>query len=77
MLRMKQETKKKLVEEIQDFFEVERDEKIGIIAAEELLEFFLDTVGKEVYNKALDDARLWMEKRVDEVRIDYDILYKE
>lgn len=34
------EEKKKLLEEIQSYFERERDEKIGIIAAEDLLEFF-------------------------------------
>lgn len=33
------------------FFERERDEKIGLIAAEEILNYFLQNVGNRLYNK--------------------------
>ncbi|HHU83381.1 MAG TPA: DUF2164 domain-containing protein, partial [Firmicutes bacterium] len=55
------EEKRKLLEEIQSYFDEERDEKIGVIAAESLLEFFLNTLGKHIYNKALDNVKLWYE----------------
>lgn len=77
MLEMKREGKNKLIQEIQDFFEEERDERIGVIAAEEVLDFFLQVLGKEIYNKALDDSKTWLLQRIQEVKIDYDLLYKD
>lgn len=70
------EEKKKLLEEIQSYFEQERDEKIGIIAAEDLLEFFLNALGKQIYNKALDNVKLWYEKVMENVEADFYALYK-
>lgn len=70
------EEKRKLLEEIQTYFEKERDEKIGIIAAESLLEFFLNTIGKHIYNKALDNIKLWYEKKMENIEADFFALYK-
>lgn len=70
------EEKRKLLEEIQNYFEQERDEKIGIIAAEGLLEFFLNALGKQIYNKALDNVKLWYEKVMENVEADFYALYK-
>ncbi len=39
------------------YFEQERDEEIGYIAAENLLDFFLEHAGKDVYRKGIEDAR--------------------
>ena len=44
------EEKKKLQDEIIYYFETERDEKLGIIASESILDFFLDNLGKYIYN---------------------------
>jgi len=74
---LKNEEKKKLIEEIQNYFERERDEKIGIIASENLLEFFLETLGKYIYNKALDDAKTWFETRLENLEADFFVMYKE
>lgn len=46
------EEKKKLQEEIIYFFQEERDEKLGIIGSETILDFFLDVLGEAIYNKA-------------------------
>ena len=59
-----------MLEEIQSYFE-QRDEKIGIIAAEDLLEFFLNALGKQIYNKALDNVKLWYEKVMENVEADF------
>ncbi len=71
------EEKKKLQDEIIYYFETERDEKLGIIASESILDFFLDNLGKYIYNKALDDAKLWYGKRMEDVEADYYTLYKQ
>lgn len=71
------EQKKKLQEEIIYFFQEERDEELGIIGAETVLDFFLDVLGETIYNKALDDARLWLSRTVENAESDYYALYKD
>lgn len=71
-----QEQKKKLREEIIYFFQEERDEELGIIGAETVLDFFLDILGKTIYNKALDDVKLWLTRNIENLESDYYALYK-
>lgn len=71
------ELKKQLLEEIVYYFETERDEKLGVIASENVLDFFMDNLGRFLYNKALDDAKLWYGKRMEDVEADFYTLYKE
>ena len=71
------EKKKQMETEIICFFQVVRDEKIGIIAAQEILEFFLEKLGKEVYNQALDDVQIWQRQVMENMELDYYSLYKK
>lgn len=71
------EQKKKLQEEIIYFFQEERDEELGIIGAETVLDFFLDVLGDTIYNKALDDVRRWLTRTVENAESDYYALYKD
>ena len=48
--------KKRLIPLIQRYFEEERDEEIGNLAAEFLLDFFVAEVGPFIYNRAIHDA---------------------
>ena len=73
---LKDEDKQRLLNEIIDFFENDRDEQIGIIAAENVFEFFLNTLGKTIYNKALDDIKIWFEKRMEITESDFYTMYK-
>jgi uncharacterized protein (DUF2164 family) len=75
-IHLTDEEKKRIMEEIRYYFETEREEKIGIIAAESLLEFFMDNLGTIIYNKALDDVKLWYSRRMDDVEADFYTLYK-
>ena len=67
------EQRKKAVDEIVAFFESEREEKIGIIAAEEVLDMFLRNTGKEVYNRAVEDVKKFLRKKAEDIEIDIDI----
>ena len=71
------EEKKQLLDEIKYYFETERDEKLGILASESILDFFMDGLGKHIYNKALDDAKLWFGHRMEDVEADFYTLYKQ
>ncbi|SHH98050.1 Uncharacterized conserved protein, DUF2164 family [Clostridium collagenovorans DSM 3089] len=75
-INLTSEERKKLLEEIKCFFYEERDEEIGVIAAENLLDFFMDTMGKQIYNKALDDAKIWFDNKMKDVESDYYVNYK-
>jgi uncharacterized protein (DUF2164 family) len=56
------------------FFENKRNEKIGIIAAEEIINFFLQSVGDKLYNKGVTDAKKAIENRIEELNFDLDDL---
>lgn len=76
-LNLSSEEKKRLLDEIKYYFEEERGERIGIIASENLLNFFMNELGKYIYNKALDDARAWYENRMSNFEADYYAMYKQ
>ncbi|WP_083900138.1 DUF2164 domain-containing protein [Orenia marismortui] len=76
MLELSREEKNRLINEIQGFFYDERGEEIGIIAGESVLDFFLEELGSLIYNKALDDSKLWFSNKLENIEIDYDLLYQ-
>ena len=63
-----------LKEELIIFFNKERGEKIGIIAAEEILNHFLKSAGSKIYNKGVYDAKKALESRYKELQFDLDDL---
>lgn len=65
------------VQEIIDFFHNDRNEEIGIIAAEELLDHFLQTVGLELYNQGIQESMDFLEKRLEDIKIDMGSLLKQ
>tara|TARA_X000001036_G_C20079695_1_gene562656 strand:+ start:193 stop:447 length:255 start_codon:yes stop_codon:yes gene_type:complete len=72
--RLSDEERKSVIEDLILFFENERDEKIGIVAAEEVLNFFLISVGNKLYNKGIDDAKKLLKNRYEELQFDLDDL---
>ena len=72
--RLTDEERKIVKEELTLFFENERDEKIGIVAAEEILNFFLKSAGSILYNKGVDDAKKALSNRYEELQFDLDDL---
>ena len=60
--------------ELINFFENERDEQIGVIAAEEILNFFLLSVGGKLYNRGISDAKKVLTARIEELGYDLDDL---
>ncbi len=72
--RLSDEEKNLAKEELILFFEKERDEKIGIIAAEEIINFFLQSVGSKLYNKGVSDAKKVLKTRIEELNYDLDDL---
>ena len=69
--------KKKLEEEIKAFYLDVRDEEIGIIEQQQILELFCEHLAPIIYNKALDDAQYWYKQQQDNMEADFFSLYRD
>lgn len=63
-----------MLREIITFFKEDRDEEIGLIAAEGVLDFFLENTAIDIYNKGVDDAKNLLKIRFNDLEVDLDLL---
>ena len=75
-IELKKEQKDRLIKEVQGFFIDQRDEEIGDLQAEMLVDLLIEKAGAEIYNKALNDAWAWFRVRFDDLEADYYSLEK-
>lgn len=66
-VRLDEERRRQLVVDIRGFYLEELDEELSAFRAERLLEFFLERVAPAVYNQAVQDARAFMQERLDDL----------
>lgn len=66
-IKLSKEEEKFALEEIVHFFDKERDEEIGNLAAAMLLEFFVEKIGPSVYNQAIADAQKYMTSKAEDL----------
>ena len=62
--------KTRVINEIINFFRHDRGEEIGIIAAENFLDFFVTTLGDEIYSKAVKDCQKLLKERFADLDIE-------
>lgn len=62
--KLPREHKLEIVSSIQDYFQTERFEVIGDLAAENLLDFMLKELSPYVYNQAISDVRTMIEQKM-------------
>ena len=74
---LSKEKKQQAVREIIAFFKNEREEEIGIIAAEAVLDHFLQNIGLQLYNKGVKDSIALLTDRVENLELDIKALIKE
>ncbi|PYI54636.1 DUF2164 domain-containing protein [Paenibacillus flagellatus] len=75
-IKLTKEERAEIVKDVQAFFEEERSETIGDLAAEHILDFMMKAIGPYVYNKALSDARGLINERVNQIEDDLYALEK-
>ena len=63
-IKFPKETKEALIPLIQDYFAQERDESLGNLETEFLLDFFIEKIGPVIYNQAIQDAKTYIQTRV-------------
>jgi uncharacterized protein (DUF2164 family) len=71
-----QDKRKSAIENIIYYFKKERNQDIGIIGAEQILDFFLQDVGMELYNKGVEDSKQLLKNRFEDLELDMDVLLK-
>lgn len=73
-LKMPREQKMKIIGLIQQYFRDERDEEIGALAAELLLDFILKQVGPFIYNQAINEVQFMLNQKLAYLEEDVDAL---
>ncbi len=68
------EKRKICIDEIITFFKQKRDEEIGMIAAEDVLDFFLQNIGTDIYNKGVEDSKNLLKRQFEDLEVDLDLL---
>ncbi len=62
------------IEHIQTFFKKNHDMDMGLIAAEEILDFHLQLLGRPLFEKGVMDAKKLLTDRIELLNIDLDLL---
>lgn len=65
--KLAKELKEQLVIDIQQYFLDERDEEIGNLSAELLLQFMIEKVGPAIYNQGIRDAHALVSKKIEDL----------
>lgn len=76
-VELNKEQRIQMGKEIEAFYLDVRDESIGMIEKEQLIDLFTDLLAPVVYNKALDDAHKWYQHMQENLESDYYTLYKD
>lgn len=58
--------REKALKDIASYFLDERKEEIGVIAANGMLDFFMQDIAPSVYNRAIDDIKNTRKKELEE-----------
>lgn len=76
IIKLSDEQKKQLAEEIRAFYLDVRGENIGIIEEQQIIDLFIEHMAPIIYNKALDDSWRWLKTQMENLEADYYLLYK-
>lgn len=74
---LSKERRESLIREIVSYFKTEKDQEIGILAAEDILDFFLEALHKDIYNKAIEEAKITVKQSLENLDIDLDLLFNK
>jgi uncharacterized protein (DUF2164 family) len=66
-IKLPKEEKAELIKTVQAYFEEERSETIGNLAAEQLIDLMIKELGPYVYNKALADVKVLVNEKFNQI----------
>jgi uncharacterized protein (DUF2164 family) len=59
------------------YFHDVRNEKIGFVAAEDILDFFIANLGEEIYRKAIKDIQKTLREKMEDLDIEIELLVQK
>ncbi len=68
------EKRNKIVNEIITYYKTKMDQEIGVVVAEDILDFFLEAIGNDIYNKAISDSKNTIKNGFEIIEVDLDLL---
>ena len=66
-IKLTPQIKEKIIESLQQYFHNERNEDLGNLGADLMLDFILKEVGPMIYNQALIDVHEMMEDKLEDI----------
>ncbi|MBD3270787.1 DUF2164 family protein [Candidatus Peregrinibacteria bacterium] len=65
------------MQELIDYLNSEHDIEVGVIGAEDILDFFQQSAGQDFYNKVVEDSREVLKQKFDDLDLDLTVLLKK
>ena len=59
--------KKRMIGKLQTFYRTDFDEELSTFRAEQLLDFLIESVGPQFYNQGVQDARVFLQHKLDDL----------
>lgn len=75
--KFNEQQKKKALADIEGFYLETFDEEASRLKQEQILDFVEESLAPVIYNKALDDAQRWFTGQMEDLAIDYTLLYRD
>ena len=66
-IELDKETRIVLIENLKRYYWNERNEELGNLAADLLLDFIVNDIGPHIYNKAVEDSYAYMNERTEDL----------
>lgn len=66
-IELSKDKKDYMIGAIKEYFINEREEDLGDLAAALILDFFMEKLGPEIYNQAIQDAYMFMNEKIQDL----------
>lgn len=66
-VKISKERREEMKSKIINYFLKERDEDLGELASELILDFFIKELGPSIYNQGVEDAQIYMRDKLDDL----------
>ena len=67
-IRVNKSNKEDMKKKIKRYFAKERDEELGDLASELVLEFFIEELAPSVYNQGVEDAYIYIKNNIEDLQ---------
>lgn len=66
-IKLEEGRKDSMISQIKEYFLKEREEDLGDLAAALILDFFIESLGKEIYNQGVQDSYEFMNDKIQDI----------